>query len=118
MNMKTAKSGDKFGVCVMAFLKHKKENVSFILQKGFPLPTFRGGNCEWNIIEGDEHGFVFHNSKERIYYTQQGNKKCCATGDWGVLGSEEKIALSVGQDVPTEYSKHILVNKSELKWEM
>ena len=46
------------------------------------------------------------------------NMKTAKRGDWGVLGSEEKIALSVGQDVPAEYSKHILVNKSELKWEM
>ena len=117
MATKVMHSGDAVSVYAIVAPKIKNINVQFILPCGFVLPTFRGKDCDWHVIEGDKDGFVFMDERKKlmIYYTMRGTDKCCASGKWGELGTNNDIDLKIGEVPPKKFSALILVNKSNVQ---
>ena len=109
-------SGEKMKAYAVVAPKLKNINVQFILPCGFILPTFRGKDCDWYVVEADKEGFMLADQRKKLktYYTMRGTDRCCASGRWGELGVNNDVDLKLGQMPPKEFRDSILVKKSEV----
>lgn len=117
MAVKTRHSGDRLDVYAIVAPMIANVNVKFVLPRGFVLPTFRGKDCDWYVIEGDEDGYIFADERKKIktLYTMLGTDKCCASGMWGELGTDHDVKLKLGDVPPQDFRNSILVNKSNFQ---